>query len=373
MKRIDFLIVRGYIIRFVLILLIVFGLYVSFDAVNRLDHIKSESFREAVPRILTYYGYDFPNRATEGIDILLLVAAGLLLVQMSRRGELLTLKASGISLRRVALPVFLCTLPIVTIAFWAKEKVVPMTYRKQAILDRQMEKKVTGPFLLNDETFDYKLYVDSYDFARQRMKGVTLMAFSESGVIKLRIVSESGLWVRTDAEARGNAKTKANVVSLERVNIEHFDSNGEPEGQPEVRPVKRLKTSLTPFAFVRARQSAMSTRIPTMTFTQLVDHIQTEPNNPRFKLLLHSRIAGHASPFVLLLIGIPLLIGFEHTLQSRVLGAIVCIAVAGTYHVLSFVLASMGNTGLVPPVISAWCVPGLATAIGGWMFASMRT
>lgn len=361
MKRIDRYITRGYLFRFIAAVLIVFGLYVSFDAVKRIDQIQQGSMAETVPRVLTYYAYQFPTRVLDLVPPLLLVGAGLMLVQMSRRKELLTLKASGVSLRRAIFPVLLATIPIVALSVVTREKVVPWSFRKQNILDRELEKKTSGPFLLKDKEEGFKLFVGQYDFAEHSMYRVSIMRFYPEGGIRRMTEAENGWW---GEEGR---------IYLETVSVNEFDENGAITGKPEVHTSVSIKTSLDSYDFVEAKGDAMSTTLPAATIEDLWEQVRQNPDNPRFRVMFHSRLAKPLAPFVLLLIGIPLLIGFEHTLQSRVLGAVVCIVVAAVYHVLSFVAISMGNTGAIHPIWAAWSMPVIGIGVGLFLFSRMRT
>lgn len=361
MKRIDRYIVRGYIVRFLAVMLVIFGLYVSFDAVKRVDQIQQGLIEETVPKVLAYYGYQFPTRMLDIVPPLLLVAAGLVLVQMSRQGELLTLKASGVSLRRVILPILICTVPMVGLSFWARESLVPWAFRQQQLLNRELEEKKAGPFLLRDRQEGYRLFVGRYDFAEHTMDRITVLRFYPEGGLRRVLEADSAWW----GEQGG--------IYLETVSIQEYDENGSVLGRPQVHTSKSIESSLGPYDMVEAKEDAMSTSLPTFTLSDLHKQVRRNPENPRFRVMLHSRLAEPAAAFVLLLIGIPLLIGFEHHLESRVLGAVVCILVAAGYQVLCFVALSMGNTGLIPPIWAAWFMPGAGAVAGLALFWRMRT
>ena len=106
---------------------------------------------------------------------------------------------------------------------------------------------------------------------------------------------------------------------------------------------------------------------------ELIARIKENPDVPAYRVMLHSRLASALSPFLLLLVGVPVLVGFENSLQSRFVGVIMCILVAGAYYVLTFVFGSMGNTGTISPVLAGW-LPVLMTGVGGlWLFEAMLT
>ena len=361
MKQIDRYIVRRFLVRLIAANLIIFGLYVSFDAVKRIDQIQSADAWDTIPRLLAYYAYQFPTRVLDTIAPLLLVAAGLALVQMSRDGELLVLKASGVSARRAALPVFASTLVVVVLVAVARESIVPWCFREHELLKREIDEKVAGPFLLRDPASGSKVFVDRYDFSNHTMSRVCLMDFYPDGGIRLITLADSGGWLDEGS------------MYLETVSIQQMGEKGSPLGKPTVLTTKIVDVGLTAYDFLEARRDVLSMRVPAMTLGQMRRRIRGSPDNPRFRVMFHSRLVDPLGPFVLLLIGVPLLIGFEHRTRSRVLGAVLCILVAAGFHVISFISISMGNTGLMIPVLAAWLPPVLAGAAGSWMFSTMRT
>ncbi len=357
-KKIDRYVSCAFLVRFLGSMTLIFGLYLSFDALKRIDQIQEVGLTRAAPMILRYYSYLLPAMLGHTGPPLLLLGAGMALVQMSRRRELLTLKAAGISIRRVTLPIFLLALPVAVSLFWVRESIVPLSIRQYELLERELGEKVVSSCLLNDPRHNFRLYVDEYSYATQEMFRLCVMRQYPSRALKTTIVADYGVW-RQDGS-----------IGLETVTIQNFDESGNPVGKPQVRPTMILETSLAPFDFVRAKEESL---LPSLTLLELRLQARKNPNVPAFSVMLHSRLAEPFVPFVLLLVGIPLLVGFEHPTQSRVLGIVVCILVAGGFYVLSFVCVSLAKTGVVDPVLAAWFPTGLMGAAGLYLFTIMRT
>ena len=362
-KRIDRYLSHAFLVRFILSVLIICGLYLGFDAVSRVDEIQKLSLSKALPKILTYYAYLFPARILDTIPPLLLVGAGLTLVQMCRNRELLTLRASGVSLHRVTLPIFLWTVVVVVLVFWAKESIVPFCTRQYELLDRDLHGKVTSNLVLKEPALNRKMFVGSYDYASGVMSQVHLMEFYDR---------EGNKTIKTITEAVTGTWREDGGLSLQNVTIQQFDEDGTAKNKPPlpVLPSKPVDTRLTPFDFVAAKSEAI---LPVLTLSELARQARSNPQIPRFSVMLHSRLAATLMPFVLLLVGIPLLVGFPRAAESRVLAVVVCALVAGALYVLSFVSISMGNTGVMNPVLAGWLPVLLVGPVGLWLFASMRT
>jgi len=325
MKLIDRYVARGFLVRFVVAYLVVFGLFVSFDALKRIEELQEGPARQVAAKLLAYYAYQFPVAAMDVVPPLLLLAAGLMLVQMARNGELLTLKASGISLQRVAGPVFLCSVPVVALVWWAGESVVPRVVREQELIQRELASDVSGPFLLRDEREGWMLFVGSYDFARHR------------------------------------------------VSIQGFEPSGALSGSVEVLRAREVQTSLRPYDLVLASKDVMSVRMLAFSTAELKRRSASNPHNVRLRVMLQARRVAPFVPFALLLAGIPVLVGFEQTMRSRLLGVLVCIMLMAGFQVLSFICLGLGNAGALHPVLAAWLPVGLTGGVGAWLFGTMHT
>ena len=362
-KRIDRYVSRAFLVRFIVTMVVICGLYLSFDALKRVDQLQKMTLRQAIPKIAAYYGYFFPARVLETIPPLLLIGAGLTLVQMSRDRELLTLKASGVSLQRVTAPLFLWTVAVAILVFWATERIVPACTRHYELLERDLDGKIANDLMLRDPKYSRSIFVGSYDYARGTMSRVQVIEFcDEAGDnrMKTKIQADSGTW-RQDGR-----------IGLENVTIQEFDENGVVQGdQPApVLPTKLLETSLVPFDFVGAKQEAI---LPALALSELRRHVKANPNVPQFRVMLHSRLSTVLMPFLLLLVGIPLLVGYDRATESRVLAIVICTLVAAGLYVLSFVFVSLGNTGALNPTLAGWLHVLLVGPVGLWLFGSMRT
>lgn len=101
--------------------------------------------------------------------------------------------------------------------------------------------------------------------------------------------------------------------------------------------------------------------------------MRLNPEIPFFAVSFHTRLAAFFSPLILLLVGLPCLVGFERSVNSRFLSVIVSMGLAAGLYVLTFVFNSMGTTGALNPVLAGW-LPAIISAVAGlWLFQSMMT
>ncbi len=363
MKKIDRYVARAYIIRFVMAHVVIFGLYVSFDIMQRVEMFYGAEVHYSLSQVLVLYLYQVPGNLMNTVPPLLMLSAGLVFVHMNKNGELLTLKSCGVSVRRVALPIFVVTILFAATLGMARETVIPGLYIQRQLLENRIEGRVSGPFYLADHKHGYRLYVEDYDFTRGEMSNVTiLLIYTDMRVPEKILQADLATWGEEDA------------IQLERVSVQEFDRDGGRMGDPEAHETKTWPTSLAESDFADAQhQSSTIDRAPAMTLASLRDGIEESPHNPRFKVLFHSRITDKLVPVILLLIGIPMLAGSGHNPQNRLIGALIAILITGAYYVLTFIAISFGNAGTINPALAAWAVPAAGSVLGFIMFSNMRT
>ena len=155
MKRIDRYVLVAFLVRLFGVAGVVLFLYVTYDILTRIDHLRNAGFGRAMGMLLAYYGYLVPTIMLDTIPDLLLLATGLTLVEMSRARELLILKAGGVNVRRVSAPIFAVVLLTVIVTSWAGESVMPEFTRKQ---HEKSQSSITT--YLHDRTCQYHWTTD---------------------------------------------------------------------------------------------------------------------------------------------------------------------------------------------------------------------
>jgi len=359
-KRIDRYVSSSFLSMFFGILAVVFGLYVAYDLLKRVEELQDLGTGQILPAMLTYYGYVFPVFALDSVPAVVALAAGLTLVKMSKRRELLTLKASGVSVYRTIAPIFFWTLLISVGILWTREHIVPAVVQQKELMAKQLSGDMGRGLLLKDREFNFKLFVDSYDFSNHSMKRVSIIELHPELTVKRIVEADEGYWA-------GDGQ-----IRLVGVHIRDFDVKGAKANQPTAMASTTIETTLSPFDFVRAR-SESTARSLFLTLSQLATMMRDNPNVPHYRVVFHSRLASAFTSFVVLLMVIPLLVGFEHSAHSQFVGAVVCIFVVLLYHAMVFVSTSVGESGAVHPVLAGWMPVIVAGPCGIWLFESMLT
>ena len=360
-KQIDRYVSRSFLLPFAGILVLIFVLYGSFDLLKKIDELQQAGAGRAIPLLAKYYAYLFPVFILDTIPVVVVVSAGLALVPMAKNRELLILKSSGISIYRVALPIFFWTLIISASMLWMRESVVPVFSKKKELLARKLEGKKSESRLLQDQKYNRRFFVDSYNFSNDVMDKVTVVEQYTDQTIKRIIEADRGEW------------RDGQTLVLESVDIREYDPEGLPTGNSEVKKELTLPTSLSRFDFLSAHQGSLGGQSLSMPLDKLVKRMRASPHIPEYRVAFHSRLASTFIPFLLLLVGIPVLVGFERSAKNRFLGVLICVLVAGAHYVLVFVSNSMGETGVMPPTLAGWLPIIVTGPVGITLFESMLT
>jgi lipopolysaccharide export LptBFGC system permease protein LptF len=361
--RIDRYVSGGFLIRLIGALFLMAFLYVSFDILKRLDDLQGEAAGEALGALTTYYARVLPLFLLELVPGLVLIAAGMVVVKMAAARELLALKASGTSLYRVVAPIFFWALLLSAAVFVLRERLGPESAEQGALIRHILNDPLESHLLLSDDGFSRKVFVGQYDFADESMERILVMETDpEDGHIRKTWRAERGHW-----EEPGE-------MVLLNVIVQEF---GGPGNSPirEVNAAGKvvLETSLSPLDMLEAADESSDSPASFQTLGELRRYARMYPGVLHFQVSYHGRLASFFSPLVLLLVGIPCLVGFERSVNSRLLGTIIGIFLAAGLYALTFVFNSMGATGTLNPVAACWLPQVVGGAAGLWLFESMLT
>jgi lipopolysaccharide export system permease protein len=140
MNTLDRYIIRQFIVNFVILTVVLMGLYVLIDLIVDLDEFLEAARKQAdarggfVPALLwvmaDYYGPAMLLIYTAMSGLLVVAAMGFTVSQMQRHRELTAIIASGVSLYRVAAPILIAGFLLNLLAFPVQEILIPPVAEK---------------------------------------------------------------------------------------------------------------------------------------------------------------------------------------------------------------------------------------------------
>lgn len=354
-SRLDNYILKAFIPTFFLCLLIISGIYIVVDLLQKLGEFVDMG-GEAFNTGMRYYTYLLPVIIFQFFPAVTLIAVCLVLVRLAKNREILAMQVAGISLYRILLPIFVVTVFMSFASFGDQEWIIPrFAERLETLRQTSFGNNIQRNLLLDDKQNNTLLRVWGYDNKAQRMQSVFIIGRHENKKKKFTINADEGIWL-------GNNKWLFTKV------VKHvYDNNGKWIAPVQSIDSMEFDSTITPLELGKIKLDPSL-----LNFRQLKELCKNEPDNPRNSLLFHSRIAYILTHFVLLLLGIPLVIGFERLSKNLFLRVGLCVLVCGIFYSLSFICSNLGNTGMIYPMLAAWLPIVILGSVGLLFFDMMR-
>src|SRR5688572_17208496 len=316
--------------------------------------------------LAAFFWYITPQYVYYIVPLSVLLAALVTIGILTKNSELVVMKACGISLYRVAMPMLAGAIVAGGVLFVLEQTVLgPANRRAEAI-----RHVIRGGAL---QTFDVLLrrwvvgsdgdiyHFDYYDPRAQQLNGLSIYGFgSRMPVLAKRTFAERAAYT--------GGITGANAWRLEQGWVRELTDTGETR-------------SFTPFA---ASQTAIegtdyfTTQQPDerfMSYSQLRDYtarLRTSGLDISAQLVaLERKLSFPFVTVVMTLLAIPFAVTTGR--RGAMYGIGVGIALALAYWVAISVFAALGTGGLVAPVLAAWAPNLLFGAGAGFLLLTVRT
>ncbi len=359
MNILDRYILKEFIKIFTLILVSLIGLYLIADFFERIRMFLSN---HATPRqIISYLLLNIPMILSQMIPVAVLLGTLLSFGILSKNCEITAMKANGVSLYRISLPVIILSFAICIAAFLLNEFITPYTNQEAKyvkFVEVQKREKL-GSFKQNQ--IWYKTGKGIYNFSvfdprTNTLKGIRINFFDRGMNLYERIDAkeakwENGKWVFRDLLV--TTFPEGGFPSLERI------------------PSKVLDLPEIPSDFMAVQKSAEEMGL--VELNRFIKKIRSEGyDTNKYRTDMHGKIAF---PLVSIILAI---LGVSFSLKSERSGGIAQsigtgIIIGFSYWVVFAFAISLGRAGTIPPVIAAWAanlILGLAALI---MFMRVKT
>jgi LPS export ABC transporter permease LptG/LPS export ABC transporter permease LptF len=311
----------------------------------------------------TYFVYISPQYAYYILPLAVLLAALVTIGVLTKNNELVVMKACGISLYRVAVPMLVCAAVTGALLFALEESILGPANRRAERLRSIIRSGVPNTAVSTrqwvagerDEIYNFT-YADP---ATQALLQVSVFGLSSD---RSRLVS------RTAAERAVPAGAGSDHWTLERGWRRDFRADGHAETFAPFDSQKRRLTE--PAVFVADQPDSRF-----MGYRQLRVYAERLRASGLDVLGLEVALARKLSfPFVTIimtLIAVPFAVLTGH--RGAMAGIGVGIGLAMTYWTTISVCAAMGAGGMMPPAIAAWAPNAIFGAGAAYLLLSVRT
>jgi LPS export ABC transporter permease LptG len=354
--RLDKYISKSFIFAFLVCLFIICGLYVVVDLSQKLDEL-IELGDKGLQMGLEYYAFLIPVIISQLLPAIILLAVGITVVRLAKNNELVAINVGGISMFRILMPIFMLVLLISIAAIGNEEWFIPSFARRLEMVKQEaFGNNVLKNLLAEDRENNMLLRVWKYDIKEKKMESVFALARDAGGRKKRTIFADNGKWI-------GNGKWY-----LANTTIHNYDASGK-----WVAPVREFKDYFLETNIAPEHLTETELDPSLLSLVKLKALYRNEPENPRFGLLFHSRIAHPFMNFVLILLGIPFITGYEKTSKSIFFGIGASVLVCGAFYLITFLCSNLSITGNLNPVFAAWLPIFLFGSLGLFLFEGIKT
>ncbi len=292
--------------------------------------------------------------------IAVLVTFGL----MEKANEITAMKATGISLYRIVVPVLAVGMMLAVGLFFFEQFYLPGANKRQDALWSAMKGKPPQTYLRADRKWIFGqqstiFYYEFFDPDRNQFGRLAIFQFDpQTLAINRRIYANSVRWDENlqgwifaqgwERGFRGPA-----IASYEKFDVRTFPDITEPPSYFK----KEVKQSSE------------------MNYAELSGYIddlkQSGFDVVRLRVQLHKKLAYPLITFVMAVLAIPFALAAGH--RGAIAGVAMAIGIAILYWVASGFFEALGNIGLLPAALAAWSPDLLFALIGGYLIFRLPT
>jgi len=353
--KIDKYIVKAFVPSFIICMFAICGIYIVVDAIQKIDDF-IEMGAKAFTMAAHYYGLMVPVFISQLFPAITLISVSLILVRFVKNNEILAMQVAGINLYRIMLPIFIVSIFLSFLAVINQELIIPKFAEElEKVEQTTFEEKEKSNILVEDEENRMLFRVWSLNMAEESLKSVYIIGKHENGKKKFVLSAEKGTW------------TDSNSWLLFNVVMHNYDESGN-----WIAPALQMDNYLLETTLSPAKLSKVDINPALKSFKELRALRRKEPENPRFSVMYHARVAYPLTNFILLFLGIPVILGFERMSKNVFLRVGISVLICCAFFVLTYICANLGNMGILQPVLAAWLPVIVFGCIGLILFEGMR-
>ena len=354
MKKLDIYLLQKFIVTLLMTLLGFICVILIVDLIENLDRF----IDNAIPFNITmkYYLYAIPWFVNIGLPMSMLIATVFSIGLLAKKNELTAMKATGISVYRIAIPIFTTSVFISLISFELDNKWVSKGNQLRYDIEREymkrksrvkVKKDMRDIFLQKNEKSH--LSIDRYRTDTKIGRNITMIALDD-GIVNKRLDSRGIKWLDT-----------LNVWNITNFSIREFDELGAVK-----ETIISNSDTIMDIGFTPDDITQQTKRPDELSYSELTERINQLKNNGvdtiKWEVDRSFKISFAFTNLIVVLFGLPLvLIKSKNGLSF---GAGMGILVIFIYYVFIKFGMSMGYSGIMTPNVAAW-MGNVIFSIGG--------
>jgi len=352
----DFFVYLGLILSTFLVLVLVFTLFELLGDILH-NQVPALVVAEYLLNVTPYLLY---NVAPLVVLLAVLVTFGL----MQRSNEITAIKATGISVYRIAAPVLVATAGLAAALFFADQFYLPHTNKRQEALHNQIKGKPPQTYLRPDRKWIFGqnndiYYYPFFDPDRNQFGNITVFQLDPASfMITRRIHAERAHWDENlNRWIYENGWDRLLHVSA-IANYRPFEVSTFPELPETPAYFKKEVKQYTEMNYEELRRYIRDLQQSGFDVVQLRVQLNKKLSYPLITLIM----AILAVPFAM-----------STGKKGAVTGVAVAVGIAVFYTVVSRLFEAMGDLNQLPPALAAWSPDLIFMLVGGYLILKVPT
>jgi LPS export ABC transporter permease LptG/LPS export ABC transporter permease LptF len=352
----DFTLYLALIVAAFLMLLLVFTLFELLGDIMR-NQVSPLTVGEYLLNVTPYFLY---NTTPLSMLLAVLITFGLL----QRSNEITAIKATGISVYRVVVPVLIASMLVAGVLFLSDQLYLPYTNKRQDALRNEIKGKPAQTYLRPDRKWIFGqnsdiYYYQFFDPDRDVFGGVSIFQFDpHTFQITHRISADRAHWSQSMGRWVYEEGWERNLSGSAIESYRKFDAATFPElAEAPAYFKKEIKQSSE------------------MNYDELRRYIYDLEESGfdvvRLRVQLQKKIAYPLITLVMAVLAIPFALSAGK--RSAVAGLATAIGIGVVYWTISGLFEAMGNLSQLPPAVAAWSPDLVFGFIGGYLILRMPT
>jgi LPS export ABC transporter permease LptG len=352
----DFVVNLGMVLSTFLVLLLVFTLFELLSDILR-NQISPVVVGEYLLNVIPYFIYSV-------MPFTILLAVLITLGLMHRSNEIVAIKASGISIYRIIVPVLVSAIVLAGGLFFFDQFYLPHANKRQDALRNVIKGKPAQTYLNPSRKWilgqhSTIFYYQLFDSDRNQFGNLSVFQFNPATFdLTHRVYADRAhwdeqlnKWICTQGWQR--VFRGAAIEDYRTYDVSTFASIGE---VPEYFK-KEVKQSSE------------------MNYEELRRYIhelqQSGFDVVRFKVQLQKKLAFPVITFVMAVLAVPFALSAGK--RGAIAGVAVAVGIAVVYSVTSGLFEAMGNISQLPPMLAAWSPDLIFALVGGYLILKVPT
>ncbi len=342
------------------------GFVLIFDAFTLFD-LLADITRNHIPglTVLSYFRYLVPLMVYQLAPLATLVATLVTLAILAKNNEVIALKASGISLYRLVMPLLFAGCLVAAGMFLLDDTILPYANQRQDALRNEIKGRPAQTYFQpaqqwifgeNGKIYNYELF----DPDRQLFGGLNVFELDPTTFqIRRRIYSTRATWEATE-----------NVWILTGGWVRDFGPNGRIERYEQFKATSLAELTEQPSYFRREVRQYYQ-----MNWRELGQYIeglrQAGFDTSRLAVQWQKKFAFPLIAAIVVFLSAPF--AFLVGTRGAVGGLAIAVGIGVTYWAASALFEAMGSVGQLPPLLAGWAPDAIFGFLAVYFFLRMPT